>query len=295
MTGKYADLHMHSTYSDGRFTPAQLADLALKAGLSGFSITDHEDVRCIEEAACAAEKLGLHYISGVEIKCYLNNHDFELLGYGFDAANAGVTRLCREVRTMREERIPRIVDALAGAGVTITLEEVQREAGDGVPGRPHVAAALVRKGMAGTIREAFERFLGRDQPGFVRRSSQPVQRVLDVIHGSGGMVVLAHPGIIFGVLDIYSLIRDMNNRGLDGLEVWYPYKTTGHGLRDDINDIGAFMQSMKSVADELSLIPTGGSDFHEHGGTAGGGEDIALARCPLQSLELLREQSSYCC
>ncbi len=285
---QFADLHMHSTYSDGRFSPGQLAALVAQAGLAGFSVTDHEDVRGVLEAAAAAKERGLEFISGIEIKCYLDDEEFELLGYGFDPASADIIKICSEVRQMRENRIPMILAALKKAGVEITLEEVLQEAADGTPGRPHVASALVNKGLAENIREAFELYLGRHQAGYIRRPAQPVQRVLEVIHGAGGAVVLAHPGIIYGVKNVYDLIRRMAGRGIDGLEVWYPYKTTGHGLRDDITSIDGFQRLMSELADELGLIPTGGSDFHEHGGTAGGGEDIAIAKCPLQSLEHLK-------
>lgn len=284
---------MHSTYSDGRFPPARLAELVMEAGLSGFSITDHEDVRCVSEAAAAARKQGLEFISGIEVKCYLGEEGFELLGYGYDPDNPDVIKMCSEVRQMREERIPKIVAALETAGISLTLEEVQRAAGEGVPGRPHVAAALVSKGLAANIRDAFELYLGRHLAGYVRRPAHSADRVMEVIHGAGGAVVMAHPGIIYGVNDVYDLIRRMNRRGLDGLEVWYPYKTTGHGLRDDISSIEGFQQSMHRLAEELHLIPTGGSDFHEPGGTAGGGEAIALAKCPLDSLQRLKELTGY--
>lgn len=249
MTGEdeaRVDLHLHSTASDGTVSPAEVVRRAAAEGLDGIALTDHDTVDGVEEAATEARRLGLRFLVGAELSANEPDRSVHVLAYGFDPSNPELARFFREYREHREERAREIVERFRHLGVSLEYRDVEREAGDGVPTRAHVARALVRKGEAENEREVFDRWLGRDGPAYVGKRPTPPASVFELIHGAGGVSVLAHPGWHHGPEEI----RRWAAEGLDGVEVRHP---ANHGK---------VRRRLEELADELDLLRSGGSDWH---------------------------------
>lgn len=249
MTGEdeaRVDLHLHSTASDGTVSPAEVARRAAAEGLDGIALTDHDTVDGVEEAATEARRLGLRFLVGAELSANEPDRSVHVLAYGFDPSNPELDRFFREYREHREERAREIVERFRQLGVSLEYRDVDREAGDGVPTRAHVARALVRKGEAENEREVFDRWLGRDGPAYVGKRPTPPASVFQLIHDAGGVSVLAHPGWHHGPEEI----RRWAAEGLDGVEVHHP---ANHGK---------VRRRLEELADELDLLRSGGSDWH---------------------------------
>lgn len=261
-----ADLHTHSTASDGQYTPAELAGLAKDRGIELLALTDHDTVDGLEEAVRAGEALGLRVLRGIELGAEERSH-LHILGYGFDPA--GLAPLCRKLKAGRDERKYRILDFLAGRGCPLTLEEVEAIAGGSIIARPHFAQAMVRRGYAASNREAFDRYL--DTEAFrreVKRFKADARTCVETIRAAGGRASLAHPYQI-GLEDeaLEALVRTLAGYGLDAIECYYPKHTP---------EQEAFYLRL---AEKYRLHVTGGSDFH--------GErvkpEIRLAALPLET------------
>ncbi len=250
-----ADLHTHTTASDGLLSPDELVGLASQRGLSAIAITDHDTVEGVEEALTIPPS-GLLVVPGVELSCSLGDVDVHLLGYGFDIAANGLRALLAERGAERRSRAVAIVERLAGLGAAVTMDRVARLAGSGTIGRPHIARALVEAGHATGVGDAFERYLGTDRPAYVERSVLLPERAIREIHAAGGSAVLAHPLYSDGYGDFLpSLVAS----GLDGLEVAYPDHTA------------ETRRYLSRLASRYDLIETGGTDFHGDFGRAGRG------------------------
>lgn len=262
-----ADLHTHTTASDGQYTPEELAGLAKEKGLSVLAVTDHDTIAGVEQAQRAGNALGLRVIRGVELSAR-EHTNFHILGYGFRDGESELSRLCEKFRAGRDERKYKIVDFLREKGAEIGLAEVEEIAGGEVIARPHFAQALVKRGYAATNREAFDRYL--DTPEFrqrVKRFKADSRTCLDAIHAAGGKVSLAHPyqmGLPAGELE--ALVKQLTDWGLDAIECFYPKYTP--------EQQGFYLR----LAEKYRLHRTGGSDFH--------GEkvkpDVALAALELE-------------
>ena len=244
-----ADLHTHSTASDGQYTPSELAALAKQRGIEVWALTDHDTLDGLEEAAQAGEALGLRVVRGVEFSAK-EYPTFHILGYGFRPS--GLAELCAEMATLRDQRKERIRDYLREKGVDIPLDEVLEAAGSGVIGRPHFARVMVRHGYVSSNKEAFDRYL--DTPEYHDRldyGKPAARRCVETIRNAGGHAALAHPyqiGLDDTALD--TLAGKMRDWGLDAIECYYPRHTeaqTAFYLR---------------LAAKHGLHPTGGSDFH---------------------------------
>ena len=213
------DLHTHTTASDGQYTPAELVGLAKRRGLSLLAVTDHDTIAGVDEAEEAGEALGLKVIRGVELsaKEYPN---FHILGYGFQAGDTELARLCEKLRAGRDDRKYRIVDFLRGKGVEIDLDEVEKLAGGEVIARPHFAQVLVRRGYVSTNREAFDRYLDTEEfRQKVKRFKADARTCVEAIKAAGGKVSLAHPyqmGLPDGELE--ELVVRLKGWGLDAIE-----------------------------------------------------------------------------
>lgn len=246
-----ADLHTHSTASDGQYAPKELARLAKDRGIEVLALTDHDTLDGVEEAVSAGKALGLRVIRGVELGAaeYENLH---ILGYGVAPGAPALRELCGQFRTGRDQRKYRILDYLREKGCGLTLEEVEAMAGGNIIGRPHFAQALVRRGFVKTPREAFDRYL--DTPEYherVKRFKASAQTCLEAIRSAGGKSSLAHPYQV-GLEDeaLEALVRRLKAEGLDAIECFYPRHTpeqTAFYLR---------------LAERYELRVTGGSDFH---------------------------------
>jgi len=242
----FADLHCHSTASDGVDTPARVVERAAAAGLKVLSLTDHDTVDGIPEARTAGEKFGVEIIAGVELTCYHNRKEVNILGYGIDIDDERLAEHCRRFVAARIDRAHQIGGRLAELGVPVDVDALIAKTDGGVVGRPHVANALLEAGHVQTLQEAFDRFLANGGPADVPKMSVLPQECITLIHDAGGIASIAHPGI----WDQFDLIPHLASIGLDGVEVWH----TGHS-KDECD-------RLEEIADRFGLAKTGGSDCH---------------------------------
>lgn len=244
-----ADLHMHSTASDGQYTPSELVELAKAKGLETIALTDHDSVNGVEEAKAAGKELGLQVIQGVELSAddYLNLH---ILGYGLSAP---VLRdWLSSLRGGRNDRKYRIRDFLRAKGLEIPLDEVDEEAAGGAVGRPHFAMVMLRHGYVATRKEAFDRYLDTPEFQALEKGSKPsAQTCIEKIKAAGGKVSLAHPyQIVLNGESLEELVRRLIGYGLDAIECYYPQHTPEQKTE------------YLHLAEKYGLHVTGGSDFH---------------------------------
>ena len=245
----FADLHLHSTVSDGMLTPEELVCRASDTGVTCMALTDHDNLDGLEEAAAAAGKTGMTLIPGIELSCG-GEKEIHVLGYGFNPDDVELNEFCREKQEERYSRAKRMTDQLVDRGISIRYERVLALA-NGVPGRPHVAQAIVEAGFASSLQDAFRRFLNPGCCGYVAKKDVPVAHGAALIRHAGGCPVLAHPmqlGKSHAVLD--SLIREWTEHGLMGIEVYHPSADAG--------DIPALIR----ITERCGLLITGGSDYH---------------------------------
>lgn len=248
-SGAAIDLHLHSQYSDGAETPAALVRQAKEAGLHAIALTDHDSVRGIPEAREACRAHGLTLVPGVELGVGLGDDEIHLLGYGIDAGGRSLQHALELVAGERVNRMERMVAILRRQGVAITLEDVQAEARSEILGRPHLADALVRKGLVADQNAAFQRWLATGRPAYVRRSLITLREAIDLIREAGGVAVMAHPGLTRRDELIEYLVR----LGVRGLEVYHP--------RHDFVDVARY----RKTCARFDLFATGGSDYHGPG------------------------------
>jgi predicted metal-dependent phosphoesterase TrpH len=246
------DLHTHSAVSDGPDSPTALIRAAYDAGLDVVALTDHDAVAGWAEAQDAAERLGVEFVPGSEISTKLYGTGLHLLGYWFDPEYLPLKNVLIDIRVHRERRLDRIIDALTAAGVPVTIDEVHAEAQDAdAVGRPHVADALVRKGLAVDRTEAFDRWLAEGRPGGVRKHAPDVHQVIELVQAAGGVSVLAHPwGRKSRSVLSPEVIRELRGVGLAGIEV-------EHEDHD-----APTRAALRELAADLDLVVTGSSDYH---------------------------------
>ena len=262
-----ADLHTHTTASDGQYTPTELVRLAKQHGIQVLSVTDHDTIDGVSEAQFAGNALDLQVIRGVELSAK-DHHSFHILGYDFRDGDTELSRLCEKLRAGRDDRKYKIVAFLREKGVDIDLAEVEALAGGKVIGRPHFARTLVKHGYVSTNREAFDRYLDTDEfRQKVKRFKADSRTCVEAIKSAGGKVSLAHP-YQMGLPDVEleALVARLKNWGLDAIECYYPKYTRTQ------------QEFYLHLAEKYGLHQTGGSDFH--------GEkvkpDVEMARWPLE-------------
>lgn len=238
------DLHVHSAISDGLHPPAEVVRLAHQRGLSLIALTDHDAVEGIDEAIDAGAWWGVAVIPGVEISAFAGEVELHILGYLIRHGDAGLQATLEGYRSSRLQRAETMLARLEALGMPLNWEDVQRLAGRGSTGRPHVARALVEAGYVTSVAEAFERYLRPGMPAYVPRAKASPEEAIQRIHDAGGLAVLAHPWTVA------EHVAGLRERGLDGLEIFYP----GYGPN--------VIHYLRALASEQGLICTGGSDFH---------------------------------
>ncbi|MBX3732741.1 MAG: PHP domain-containing protein [Verrucomicrobiae bacterium] len=268
---RVADLHLHTRFSDGTDTPEALAAGAAAAGLHAVALTDHDTLAGCGRMAAACAERGIEFIPGAELTAALGDREFHILGYWLDPASALLQARLTEFQEGRTQRIFEMVDRLNRRGVDLRADAVLALADGGTPGRPHVARALVQGGFCVDYDTAFERFLKKGRPGWVPKAARSVEETIHLIHGAGGVAVLAHPGLYRAD----TLLPALAAAGLDGLECWH----TRHSA--------AASESYARVATQLGLVATGGSDCH---GMARGERLIGRVRLPYAQVRSLRER-----
>ena len=252
-TRQYIDLHLHSTCSDGAFSPAELVERAGKAGLTAIAIADHDSVTGISEAVTAGEMRGIEVIPAVELSVQFGAwQDVHLLGYGIDYADSGFLERLNGFRQRRERRnveiLERVNERLANEGRSgLELSQVLAYARDAI-GRPHIARALIDRGYVKSVEDAFQRYL---VPCNVPKAYWPIDDAIAGIRRVGGAAVLAHPTTIStDRQELRQAIRELADLGLDGVEAF-----NNLAQPDE-------MEFLRRLAGELGLLVTGGSDFH---------------------------------
>ncbi|NLC76098.1 MAG: PHP domain-containing protein [Clostridia bacterium] len=264
------DLHTHTTASDGTLRPRELVKLAGKHGLKGLAITDHDTVDGIPEGLVAGRDYQVEVLPGVELSTSFGGHEVHILGYLIDWKADGLREALATMTEQRLNRAEKILSRLSRLGLPLDFGEVQRIAGDGVIGRPHLAAAMVKRGYVQDVREAFSRFLGKGAPAYVAREKLTLEEAIRLLTDAGGVPVLAHPGLIGDARLIVSIIE----RGIKGIEVYYPEHTPDQ------------RQYYLRLCQSYRLIATGGSDYH------GAVRNVKLGYCAVdfQTVKQLRDK-----
>jgi predicted metal-dependent phosphoesterase TrpH len=249
MTGRpgFIDLHSHSTASDGQYPAAEVAARAAAAGLGVWALTDHDSVAGLDSAREAAAVHGLRFVPGIELSVHLERREVHLLGHFVDARSVALKQFEDLLAEKRRIRMGEIISKLAELGVALMPHEIEKFSGGKTLGRPHVARAMVEKGVVTTVKEAFDRFLGEGRPAYVGRYRLTVRDAIDLLRGAGGVATIAHPGVS-GIER--GDVERMKGWGLAGVETYHPDHNPS--LRD----------KYLRIAKEYDLVPTAGSDFH---------------------------------
>ena len=266
-----ADLHCHTTYSDGSLTPAQLIDRAVQRGVEVLALTDHDCTDGLSEALEAASSHpGFLLIPGIELSTDVPEDEVHVLGYFIDWQSPAFQERLDRLRGSRLSRGRAMLAKLRELGIDISWERVQEIAGEGAVGRPHIALAMLEGGHIKTLDEAFERYLSRNGPAYVEREKMVPTEAVELITGVGGLPVLAHPAQL---KDLDRFLDELKGAGLVGMEVYYQY----YGPED--------IDRLLATARRHELLPLGGSDFHGIGG--GHERDLGDIPLPFEPVEQL--------
>lgn len=244
---RYSDLHIHSSFSDGKLLPEQIINIAIEKKLKYIAITDHDTIESqyIVEENKFPDKINV--IPGLEISTEYMHREIHLLGYFIDIKNNELKQNLNKVKVSRIERAKEIIDRLNELDINIEFKEISKTSSIG---RPHIAKLIVEKGFANNTKEAFQLYLIQGKPGYAERYKIDYKKALKLINDSGGIAVLAHPGEIYKGLAIERIIKEFKVYGLKGIEVFHPSHSS-----IQINDF-------YNLAKKYSLAITGGSDCH---------------------------------
>jgi hypothetical protein len=243
---KFADLHLHTQFSDGTFTPEELVERASNLGFSAIALTDHDTVEGCARAAVACAAANIEFISGTELTAEHADTEVHILAYFVDTQNQVLLTRIGEFQAVRQNRIREMVAALNKLGIPLQAESVFALANCKSPGRPHVARALVKEKLIGNLDEAFERYLKKGRPAWVPKTKMSALEAVELIHQAGGLAVMAHPGLNRSDDIIPALVA----AGLDGIECFHTKHST------------AMAERYLGIADKYHLLVTGGSDCH---------------------------------
>jgi len=266
---KFADLHLHTHFSDGTFSPEELTGHGLRLGFAVLALTDHDSVEGCAPMAAACASSEIEFISGTELTAEYNDIEVHLLGYFLDIYNERLLAEIAKFQAVRQNRIREMVARLNHLGVPLETESVFALANCKSPGRPHVARALTKAGLVKNPDEAFERFLKKNRPAWVPKAKMSALEGVELIHAAGGLSVMAHPGL--NRTD--EIIPALVDAGLDGIECFHTKHST------------AMSERYLEIADRFHLLVTGGSDCH---GFSKGKPLIGTVRLPYEHVEKLK-------
>ena len=265
------DLHIHTTASDGKFTPAEIVRKAREAGLSYVGICDHDSIEGIASAQEAALNYpGVTIIEGVEINTDIPAGELHILGYFYDRNNFELKQTLERLRNCRIERAQKMINKLRKIGLKIDYLRVEELAGNGAIGRPHIAQAMLEKGYVNSFREAFTKYINRGGPAYVERDKITPDEAIQLILRARGIPVIAHPLTFDSYEDILAKLKLV---GLAGIEVYYN------------NYSAEQISNLLRIAERFDLIPTGGSDFH--GLDSMNESPLGTVEVPFESVERL--------
>ncbi|MGB2957719.1 MAG: PHP domain-containing protein [Bacteroidota bacterium] len=271
MEGK-ADLHIHTTYSDGALSARDIVLRAREAGLSVISITDHDHTGSLDEAILVGRELGVEVVSGVELSATVRDQDIHILGYFFDHKNPRLLDYLSHFRAERVKRARRIVEKLNDLDLPLEFDAVLDQAGDGSVGRPHIANALVERGLTESYYEAFLKYIGAGKPAYEKKFQISPREAIELVGYAGGLSFIAHPGGCVGD----DLLFELLNEGIDGIEVVHPSHSPDRTLY------------YRGIASEYFLLTSGGSDFH--GGRKNGIDVLGRYAIPGDHVEMMRRR-----
>lgn len=247
-----ADIHCHSTFSDGTVSPQNLIAKAKEINLSGFSITDHDTMDAYREVLPLADQAGIKMISGTEFSCMHKRMSVHILGYSFQVGHPLIQAFCEKHHHRRFYRNQEILKKLGYHGMTVTQDEIDAiipfhaESKHRIVGRPHIAQVMVQKGYVSSVAEAFRKYLGEEKPCYATGQSFSVEETIDLIHQANGLVIIAHPHLI----NHGKTLRDLLDMPFDGIECYYSRQ------HPEIN------KRFIKIAEKKNWLMTGGSDFH---------------------------------
>nr|WP_315988680.1 PHP domain-containing protein [Desulforamulus aquiferis] len=244
------DLHIHTTASDGSDTPGEVVSRALRLGLKAIAISDHDTMEGIIPAQQAANGFNLEVLSGVEVNTYQKGNEIHVLGYLINPNNDEFISKLRELQGDRLDRIKKMLCKLKALNIFLELDRILEFSKGGSVGRPHVARAMQEKGYVSSAQEAFSKYIGAEKPAYIPREKLTPREAVELILRSGGVPVLAHPGLL---KDSGPIIKSLLEVGLKGLEVWH------------LKHSPLMVQYYLEKAKKYNLVPTGGSDYHGTG------------------------------
>lgn len=241
------DLHVHTYYSDGLFSPATVVKNGIERGLDGIAITDHDSVLGIEEAIIYSKNFeNFNVIPGIELSCIYDNHEVHILGYFIDYRDEKMLSVTNDLRNHRLIRGTKIVEKLNDLNIDIHIENIKDKNDNDFIGRVAIARELINKGYVSTIQEAFNKYLNPGKPAYVERYKLTIDDAISLIKGAGGIPVLAHPGLLNDKYTIFYCIE----RGIEGVEYIHSKHTSKQ------------IKKFKDIITRYNLIGTGGSDCH---------------------------------
>jgi hypothetical protein len=266
-----ADLHLHTTYSDGYYSPAQLIEKCKEQHLEVISITDHDSLFAFQDSFESAKKMGIEIIPGVELSSDIGDKEVHILGYFIDVDNQELKRYLKFFQDERLRRTERIIKKLQKLGLNIVIEDVLEIAKNSAVGRPHIAQALVEKGQILNYYEAFNKYIGDNCPAYERKVHISPASAFKIINDAGGLSFIAHPDNMSAVL-----IRDLIDAGVDGIEAIHPTH----------NEVK--VKYFKEIAGSYFLLNSGGSDFH--GGKRNDEENLGKYFVNMNTIEMMKKQ-----
>ena len=266
----FADLHLHTFFSDGTFSPEELTAHGQRHGLRAMALSDHDTVEGCVRMGAACATAGIEFIPAAELTAELDDHELHILGYFLDTTDARLLAELARFQEVRQNRIREMVARLQKLNVPLREELVFEVANCRSPGRPHVARALVQAGLCPNLDQAFERFLKKGKPAWVPKCKMSATEAIDLIHGAGGLAVLAHPGLNHRD----DLIPVLAACGLDGIECYH----TKHAA--------AQAEHYVRMAEQSRLLVTGGSDCH---GLSKGRPLIGGIKLPYRRVEEMKK------
>ncbi|MBA4149530.1 MAG: PHP domain-containing protein [Verrucomicrobia bacterium] len=265
----FADLHLHTSFSDGTYSPEELAANGKKHSLAAMALTDHDTMEGCPRMAAACEALGIEFIPGTELTSEIKGVEVHLLGYFLDIKNMRLLKEIGDFQRVRQQRIYEIVARINELDIPLKAESVFAIANCQSPGRPHVGRALVQGGFCRTMDEAFERFLKKYRPAYVPKAKMSARHGIELIHQAGGLAVAAHPALN----QTDEVIPKLVEAGLDGIECFH----TKHSPSDS--------KRYLRLAEQYNLLVTGGSDCH---GMSKGKPLIGSVKLPYEYIEKMK-------
>ncbi len=249
------DLHIHTTYSDGVFSPEKIVDTAIDAGLDAIAITDHDNVLAYPIALNYAQKIAdsggkaLEILPGVEINTIYKDIEIHILGYFMNRDDSDFQAMLKSQQKARIEQTEQILHLLnKKEGIHVTFDKLKSLVADGGSiGRPHIAKAITLAGGTTSVMEAYNKYINNDSEVYVQRKTISPHEAIEIIYDAGGIPVFAHP---FDVEDAENLIKEFMHYGLRGVEAYHRKHSP------------AMVEYYSSIAEKNGLIITGGSDFH---------------------------------